>query len=466
MVYLSDALRHLGAVFEYALLSHLSDVRPGMVYFQGLRPDAVFAPRQLSIDRESAVGGGGSSVLNVLFVHQSAELYGSDKCLAALAAGIDGERFHSIVLLPQHGPLEQHLAELGVETLVVPLARLARSSLRPKGLWELARQAPLSLSMIKQALGARRIDVVHSNTLASLSGALYARRHRLPHVWHVHEIVEHPAIARMAYPRMLSSLADAVVCNSQATQTCLLKSVPGLHKTTSVIWNGQLGRPPVNRNSALAFRQRLGLSDEAVLVVLMGRISHRKGQHLLVEAAERIVAAGRQDVHFLCVGGAPPGQDHALTTLARQVSDSAARGRIYIEPFNGDVWTIWDAADIAVVPSVLPESFGMVALEAMASAKPVVAAAHGGIVEVIVDNETGLLFPPNDADQLALSILRLASDKKLCDTFGQQGARRCAEVFGIDKYIHGFERLYERVAITGASRGYVHEGQPTKWLSE
>ena len=133
----------------------------------------------------------------ILFVHQSADLYGSDKVLLALVTKLDRDKWYPIVLLPVDGPLVVELAAIGTECHVVPISRLARTSLSLRGLFELPVNLMRSIRAFNRVLRGRQVDLVHSNTLAVLSGAIWARWHRIPHVWHVHEIILQPQIVRL-----------------------------------------------------------------------------------------------------------------------------------------------------------------------------------------------------------------------------------------------------------------------------
>jgi glycosyltransferase involved in cell wall biosynthesis len=167
------------------------------------------------------------------------------------------------------------------------------------------------------------------------------------------------------------------------------------------------------------------------VVTLVGRINRWKGHDILIKAAELLV--GRDlNVRYLIVGSPPPGQPELLEALRSSVSASPARSFISMIDFRQDVWPIWDLTDIAVVPSTEPEPFGLVAIEAMASGKPVIAARHGGLLDIVDDGVTGLLVEPGSAEQLADAILRLVTDPLLRDSMGHLGSRRQAEVFSLE----------------------------------
>lgn len=378
----------------------------------------------------------------ILFVHQSAEMYGSDKVLLALVAGLDTNQYYPIVLLPTTGPLELELKEVGVECHVLSITRLSRATLSFLGLLNLPFSLIRSVKAFDLALKGKKIDLVHSNTLAVLSGLAWARWHRVPHVWHVHEIILRPKIVRKIYARLLSWFADCVVCISHATEANLLQDNPKLSNKIRVVWNGLTRQTGVDVEAVHIYRANLGIRDDEVLIALVGRINRWKGQGLLVQAVEQLWHQGVHNLKIVIVGSAPDGQSHFLDDLQKTINDSPARQCFILQKFTSDVWTVWDACDIAVIPSTEPEPFGMVALEAMVSKKPVVAANHGGLAEIVIDNETGFLVPPVNAAELANAIKRLAQDASLRQKMGQDGYLRYLQEFTLERYVDNMSKVY------------------------
>ena len=106
---------------------------------------------------------------------------------------------------------------------------------------------------------------------------------------------------------------------------------------------------------------------------------------------------------------------------------------------------VFAAFDIFVLPSILPEPFGLVVIEAMAAGKPVVATAPGGPSETVVDGETGYLVPPSDASAIARALEELLADPQKRMSMGEAGRRRACEVFALPRYVAEFEQLYETI---------------------
>lgn len=377
----------------------------------------------------------------LLFVHHSADLYGADKMLLALLDGLDPSRFLRIVCLPASGPLADSLAQRGIEFHVGPVLKVQRAMFNPAGAGRLLLEARRCLRHLDALLAGRRADLVHSNTLAVLGGALWARLRRVPHLWHVHEIIAQPALARRVFPWLVRALADTVVTNSRATAEALAEGVPPLRAKTQVIPNGLAAPPAPDPARSAQLRREMGAGPEDVLAVLVGRINRWKGQALLVEAME-ILAAEHPTLCGAFVGSPPPGQEHFLAALRQRIAASPARNRMRILDFTPDVWNVWEAADIAVVPSMEPEPFGLVAVEAMAQLRPVIAADHGGLAEIVEHGRTGLLFPPGYARPLAEALARLARDREERTDMGRRGRERALAAFGLDRFQDAFRALY------------------------
>lgn len=387
----------------------------------------------------------------ILYVHPSTGLYGADKALLWLVAGLDKTRFKPVVLLSGEGPLCSALREAGVETRVARLTILGRALLNPVGIALLPLNLLSSMRSMDKALKGVKVNLVHSNTLAVLSGALWAWLKKVPHLWHVHEIIEHPMVVKRLFPWLVKIFSNRVITNSNATRDWLVDTEPQLAGKTSCIWNGIERNTLFDEEAVKNLREQLGLGIGDILVTLVGRINRWKGQRLLVDAAELLWQRGQRNIHFLMVGSPPNGQEHFRDDLLEHISKSSAKNNIKVMDFRDDIWTVWDASDIAVVPSTEPEPFGLVAIEAMASGKPVIAAAHGGLKEIVVDEETGFLFKPGDAAALAESIAKLSSDSSLRNDMGKRGKIRQKDFFSLQSFISAFEAAYENMEVRNSA---------------
>lgn len=382
---------------------------------------------------------------NILFLHQAADLYGSGRVLLNIVKRLNRATFHPIVVVPYEGPLATEMRRLGIECHILPLTMLSRATLSLRGLLELPGNLWRSFCALDRLLIDRHISIVHSNTLAMLTGPLWARFRKHPHVWHVHEIIDHPRIARWVYGKLLNWFSDRIVCISSATANHLPGKQSKLARRCRIVRNGLERARPVDTNAMSNYRQCLHCREGDVLFTLVGRINRWKGQRLLVEAANLLWEKGIRNFRIAIVGSVVPGQEHFLHALEKAIAASPATDHISIQPFTDDIWTVWDSCDVGVVPSTDPEPFGLVTLEAMAASKPVIAAAHGGLKEIVQSGQTGWLVTPCDAAALADALQDAIEQPDLRRRMGHAGLLRYQSEFTLDRQVEQMAAVYQEL---------------------
>ena len=378
----------------------------------------------------------------ILFLHPSADLYGADRTLIDLIESLDRSRRRAVVVVPKNGPLVARLTHAGAKVEIAPLGIGSQSSLSLSGLFRLAHELPRSI--VSTLLLARRLRpaVIHTNTMVPLGAAIGARLSGRPHVWHVHEIPTREWVTRI-FAGMFRHLSDRVVFNSQSTARHFLRHSRGLEAKSVVVLNGTNREPDALWvGEGPQFREELGVGPGQPLVLMIGRINAWKGQELLLEAAQ-ILRQRYGSARYLVVGSPPDGQEHFEDSLMRSIEARDLGDIVTVRPFEENVARIYDACDVVVVPSTRPEPFGLVAIEAMAFGKPVIAANHGGLSEIVVDGETGLLFEPGDADGFARAIAQLVDDPAAAMEMGRAARARQESTFSIGSYCSEFHRLYD-----------------------
>jgi len=175
-------------------------------------------------------------------------------------------------------------------------------------------------------------------------------------------------------------------------------------------------------------------------LLCIGRLIPIKG-HLVLLRALAQARAQLPDVTLDVAGRGPLAP--ALKAYAREVGvEDAVRFLGFVSPVQA---AIEDAA-VVVVPS-LGEGFGMVALEAMERARPVIASAVGGLPEIVADGETGFVVPPADAEALAEAIVSLAGDLARTAAMGEAGRERALEQFTPERCVERVEALYVRALL-------------------
>lgn len=187
-------------------------------------------------------------------------------------------------------------------------------------------------------------------------------------------------------------------------------------------------------------RKEYGVKDDEILLGLVGRLSPEKGHCYFIEAF-RSIAAAAPKVKALIVG---EGQEREAIT--RAISQYGLEGRILLTGYQKDVSPFHNALDILVLPS-LSEGMPNAALEAMMFAKPVIATTAGGIPEVVLDGETGLLVPSKSPEPLAKAMMELIMDGKKRKSMGNAGKLRVESEFDphhrVQRVIDMFNRLLD-----------------------
>jgi glycosyltransferase involved in cell wall biosynthesis len=180
-----------------------------------------------------------------------------------------------------------------------------------------------------------------------------------------------------------------------------------------------------------------------------GRLSPEKGHEYLIGAMPYVLAA-KKDAVLLVFGDGPLRND--LTRLAEK---AGCGNSIHFLGFVPDFSSFLENIDLFVLPSLI-EGLPNVLLEALAAAKPVVATAVGGVPDIVVNGETGVLIPPGDSRQLAEAMIRLLSDPGLAKAMGQAGKEAIRKSHSFDKQLQLLMEVYTKtlaVEETRAPRG-------------
>ncbi len=223
--------------------------------------------------------------------------------------------------------------------------------------------------------------------------------------------------------------ADAISATSNFLRTVSLRLVPGIDEKTTVIPFG------VNLPASIT-------PPPAPPVKLCFIKVHRRkyGPDLLLRAFARALEK-TPDLHLTMAGEGP--MTDALKELATQLGVANQVDFIGYLP-NSDIYPLLESHHIMVMPSVMEsESFGVAVLEASACGRPVIASRIGGVPEVLLDGETGLLVPPGDVESLAEAIVRLADDPMTCLRMGQAGHQMVAEEYHWERSLDQMSSLYE-----------------------
>jgi glycosyltransferase involved in cell wall biosynthesis len=378
--------------------------------------------------------------IGILYLHAGAELYGADRILLELVSGIDSGRFRPVVVLPNHGPLVDELLGHGIGVEVFPLGVLRRRYFSPFGLANRMLGMVRALIRLREIGDEYHIDLVHTNTTTVLVGGIFAWMARLPHVWHIHEITRKPEWMAGILSFFVCRMSSVVIAVSRAVKKHLSHNSSKCHGKVQVIYNG-ISPVEFGKEQGCWVRKKLGIHEEMVLVGMVGRVNWWKGQNKLVDAA-KLVLERHKKVHFLLVGGTFSGEENLFDELKQRIETEGLDEKVRVWGFMRNVYDVHAALDVFILPSMEPDPFPTVVLEAMLAKKPVVGFRHGGIVEMVEDGKSGFLCDVGSSEDLAERIERLLVDRPLRRRMGTTGYQRVIDWFGKERFIGKFEVLY------------------------
>lgn len=192
---------------------------------------------------------------------------------------------------------------------------------------------------------------------------------------------------------------------------------------------------------------------EGPLILFPARLTAWKGQILALDALTIIkaqVRAGKAPAFRLSLCGGAEGDTGFAAVLRAEIEKRGVRDMVHLAGDIADMPAAYKACDAVVAASLRPEPFGRTAVEAGASGLAVVAPNHGGFSETIVNNETGLLFAPSDADGLAHALMRLAGDDGLRRRLGDNARARVTALFSAQAMCDATLDVYRDVLGNGA----------------
>lgn len=280
---------------------------------------------------------------------------------------------------------------------------------------------------LRRLLGGGRYDILHFHTKRAHALSLWLGRPP--------EGLRRVVTRRMDYPMrrnwyersLYNRKVDGVIAISEKIAALLIAG--GVQrKKIRVIYSGvevaSLEIPPASTER-----------KNAPVVGMVAALEERKGHRFLFEAAAELKRQGHR-LHYKIAGAGA--EREKLRQLAAALG---LREEIEFVGFVADVTGFLASIDLFVLPSLF-EGLGVAALEAMAAGRPVVATEVGGLSELVEDRRTGLLVPPGDAHALARAIRELVSDDSLMLELGENGRRRVAERFTMERMARQNEAYY------------------------
>ena len=375
-------------------------------------------------------------------LHSSSDMYGASKIFLITVLLLRDAGHEVYVVLSEEGSLAEAIRKEGVEVRIIRLGILRRKYFSPSGLLNRVKVIRNAHAELVKLVREKKITHLYSNTTAVLVGAWVARDLEIFHTWHIHEIIAKPKWLAWILGKLVGKYADQVIVVSQAVKDFWSGIIPD--KELTVVYNGIDYSSYINAKPSL--RKELSIPEDHLLIGMIGRISHWKGQGYFLDIAKKLTQA-HPNLCFVIAGDAFPGSEHLVTEMQQKIRALGLEKPVYTLGFRTDVPEILASLDIFVLPSILPDPLPTVILEAMASGKPVVATAHGGAREMVKNTETGYLIPWDDASKAAEIILPLIQKEELRLDMGSKGRERVLEHFSLEAFRKNMLKCFSRVAI-------------------
>lgn len=378
----------------------------------------------------------------VVFLSVANHLGGGERSLCDLCAELRRQKnFSILVILPSaQGPLAEELRKARVPLRIVAM---------PKTLALLSRESPFfSLVLLAPAiplacgyflrllvsLVALHPNALHTNGVkCHILGALLKPLLGIPVLWHIRDIF--PNGFTKSCLRWLARFAQIqIIANSRATLEAL-----HLPERTRVVYNGFPLPPP-----KATLTGPLKKISPQPWIGICAVLARWKGQDIFLDAAAKLVKEGR-DLRFAIIGGPiydTVGDRDYAKFLVEHARKLGIHDLVEFTGFTRDPFLYMRDLTVQVHASVRPEPFGRVIIEAWQAEVPVVAAAAGGILEIIEPEQTGLLYPPSNSTALAQAIARCLDNSSLRNLLVSRGALQATNRFSLSAHAAEIGRIY------------------------
>ena len=348
--------------------------------------------------------------MRILLLHSSSDLYGASKIFLQTVQILQKQGHACEVVLSNEGPLVDALKNTGAHVHVFNLGIIRRKYFTPLGILNRIAKWIHANKQLRKIIKQQKIELIYSNTTAVLMGAWVAKKYKIPHYWHVHEIIEQPKFLHSTISWFMQHGCHKIICVSQAVKDHWEKGNPKIANKTRLIYNGI---EPLQKCNEVNYRATYLIPSHAIVVGMAGRVHYWKGQNYFLSIAKQLLVlesvrnssnASSPTIppfYFIITGDAFPGYEYLVKEIQDFIQNNQLTTRVFYTGFEKQMDKFYSAIDILVLPSLLPDPLPTVVLEAMHYGIPVVATPQGGALEMIVENETGIFIPmPNLYDHI------------------------------------------------------------------
>lgn len=364
--------------------------------------------------------------MTILFVTHYAEMYGANKSLVDLIDGLKFYGVQSIVVMPRNGDLCTILDSANVPYYIQDFEDWVRQPIKYTGRfrsiflflkklkyrWFVHKFNSKSIDSLHKIIEEKKIDLIYSNSSVFNFGYMYARKYKLPHIWHFREVQEHYNIkwvfSEKAVNRCFRNSDIVFAISNYVKENYEIKNKVRdiIVEYDSVLSENKLLELDLNRK-----RTESKVND--ILTFGMVALIHpNKGQIEAVKALS-VVVRKYPKVRLLLVGGGH------VTNLKKVINELEMNEKVVILGEMPNPFEAFLDMDIYLMCSKM-EGLGRVTLEAMASCLPIIGYKEGGTLEIISENDNGIFYD-GDYNELAKKMIYLIENPLIQKKMGQCG---------------------------------------------
>ncbi|MDD5528822.1 MAG: glycosyltransferase family 4 protein [bacterium] len=362
----------------------------------------------------------------VLFFDHSAQFGGAERSLLDIIAGL---KKTDNTFVTSNETILARFKKKGIRCILFPMPPKIVNKKRNAGinLDEICIIIKLILRFIN-LLRKEKPDLVYTNSQkAHLIGGVSARILQIPVYVHFRDIFNKKLFSKI-WTFGIYLIANKLISISNA----VAKQFPASGKV-KIIYNGIDIKLDSHKNTKK--------QNSCFVVGYAGQIARWKGIEYFIQSASMIMQRKNIDIKFIIVGGPIFGDEEYLKELKDLTKKLKVEENIQFKGVVENAINEILEFDILVHPSVLPEPFGRVLIEAGILEKPVVATNIGAIPEIVVNGETGIIVPVKNASAIADGIIKLFDNPKFACLLGQNANKRVKEYFNLTNTIISVQNI-------------------------
>lgn len=379
--------------------------------------------------------------MKILFLHTSSDLYGSSKILYLVAKKLHTEGHHVHLVVSEDGPLLEEFKKIGSDTSIIRLGVLRKWYMNLPGIWNRLLVMISAYFKLRRLIRSEKIDLIYTNTTPVIIGGILSKMMGIPNIWHLHEIMYPPAsVLHRIFSAIIRSTSKKVIAVSDAVYQNWLPFIG--EKKMVRVYNGI----PIEKDDSVqpTIKNELHIDQNTLLIGMIGRLNLHKGQFYFLEIAKELIKKN-DALKFIIVGNAFAGYEYLYQKLENSIVELGLGKHVLYLGYRTDIQQIIQGLDLFVLPSIMPDPFPTVVLEAMSLKKPVAATAQGGALEQVIDGLTGIHIPLDNAIVAAEKIKVLINDADFRIQCGLNGRKRLEEVYSLEAFERNILQVVENL---------------------